>query len=576
MLTKMTSRRIGIATTAAALLLTALGWAAPVLHEYFDVAGGAPPEHSASRTPGTNAPTVPVGKHDTQPLAATRGESDSNAGDGTSDQASEGTSDANPSQEDHYRLDSNTSRPNQVSYSDPFVPAIPPFKRLYAYDAVDEKLDLIVANRELHEIAIGGHVAAGDDQFFGDLEVEGSSDGVRLPSVGPDARVLSLVLDPPASARVRADGADNRFLELQAPGPHHLTMHLAIDREVFGSSFNPATWDDLQSSLPARPALLFDAAAPVLAKIGVSREQMPAQVTARLVEYFREFVPSDDPIEERGAALYQRIALSQRGVCRHRAFAFVVSALALGLPSRFVHNEAHAWVEVYDAKIWHRIDLGGAASHVGIDQPLELAHVAPPDPFPWPPNSERGADMFGDKGGGNPGKGPLAQSMSAAPSASTASSDPPAASAPSALPEPPGSAPEPGQTAQPDAPPSNPGQPQPDEPASASLASVPVPALPILVNFSTTSADVNRGGRVGITGRVQQDRSACAFVRLDVVLEDGSGARPVGVLMSDERGQFTGEISIADSVPVGDYQLDVVPAEGASCSNSGTGRLGTH
>ena len=57
--------------------------------------------------------------------------------------------------------------------------------------------------------------------------------------------------------------------------------------------------------------------------------------------------------------VYLDLALSQRGVCRHRAFAFLVTALHLGIPTRMVVNEAHAWVEVSDGTLWHRIDLGG-------------------------------------------------------------------------------------------------------------------------------------------------------------------------------------------------------------------------
>jgi transglutaminase-like putative cysteine protease len=39
------------------------------------------------------------------------------------------------------------------------------------------------------------------------------------------------------------------------------------------------------------------------------------------------------------------LARGKRGVCRHRAYAFVIVAQALGIPARFVQNEAHAWVE---------------------------------------------------------------------------------------------------------------------------------------------------------------------------------------------------------------------------------------
>jgi hypothetical protein len=32
-----------------------------------------------------------------------------------------------------------------------------------------------------------------------------------------------------------------------------------------------------------------------------------------------------------------------------------------------VLNEAHAWVEVYDSRLWHRIDLGGGGANLDND-----------------------------------------------------------------------------------------------------------------------------------------------------------------------------------------------------------------
>jgi transglutaminase-like putative cysteine protease len=101
------------------------------------------------------------------------------------------------------------------------------------------------------------------------------------------------------------------------------------------------------------------AAAEVAAHIGVSRAQAPREVVARLVAYFRSFVDSDEFPTDRDD-VYLALALSKKGVCRHRAFAFLVTALGLGLPVRMIANEAHAWVEVNDGSLWRRIDLGGA------------------------------------------------------------------------------------------------------------------------------------------------------------------------------------------------------------------------
>src|SRR6185436_14129417 len=35
-----------------------------------------------------------------------------------------------------FRIDRDTTRPNSVSYTDPFTPAVAPYKREYAYDSV--------------------------------------------------------------------------------------------------------------------------------------------------------------------------------------------------------------------------------------------------------------------------------------------------------------------------------------------------------------------------------------------------------------------------------------------------------
>jgi len=86
----------------------------------------------------------------------------------------------------------------------------------------------------------------------------------------------------------------------------------------------------------------------------------PREAIAKLAAYFRSFAESNDPPSGHGS-VYLDLALSKKGVCRHRAFAFLVTAQSLGVPTRVIANEAHAWVEIYDAKLWRRIDLGGAA-----------------------------------------------------------------------------------------------------------------------------------------------------------------------------------------------------------------------
>src|SRR5262249_17483180 len=71
-----------------------------------------------------------------------------------------------------FRVGPDTSRPDTVSYDDPFTPSIAPYKREFAYDAVDEHLDLVVHDATLARVPIGGAPRPEDDQFYADLKVD--------------------------------------------------------------------------------------------------------------------------------------------------------------------------------------------------------------------------------------------------------------------------------------------------------------------------------------------------------------------------------------------------------------------
>ena len=79
--------------------------------------------------------------------------------------------------------------------------------------------------------------------------------------------------------------------------------------------------------------------------------------------------------------MYLDLALARMGVCRHRSYAFVITALGLGVRARMVLNEAHAWVEVADGLQWKRIDLGGAGALLEQEQPdsKSVTYRPPPD-----------------------------------------------------------------------------------------------------------------------------------------------------------------------------------------------------
>ncbi len=355
----------------------------------------------------------------------------------------------------------------------------------------------------------------GDDRFFGDLKVELASDRhVRIPSVGPGTRLVHATAKAGAldvAVKLVRDGADNWFVDLpvHAPVQARLVLELAIPRATFGGDFADPGWGQL---LPAGivPPNVADSAEKVNRHIGVDRTMRPREVIRKLVTYYRSFADSDDPPRP-SADVYSDLALSQKGVCRHRAFAFVISSIALGIPTRMVMNEAHAWVEVHDATLWRRIDLGGAGRALSADlNRAEVPYEAPPDPFRWPTGAERGEDLAertrnGGGGGGtnNGGSGPSPSVTTPAPTV----------------------------------------RPPSDHRAGSKLS------------LTTSVKEAIRGESVRVAGDVSSDGEMCGGVRVDIVLRAGRGELVVGALATDDQGHYERSIVLPASLALGNYEV---------------------
>jgi hypothetical protein len=437
-----------------------------------------------------------------------------------------------------FRVDRDTTRPDTVSYDEPFIPAIVPFKRLYAYDDVDENFELTVFDKSLSRLDVGGKPGPADDQFYADLFVDVAPGlPVRIPSVAPGSRALVARTEPELPFQLQRDHADNWFMVADARRRVRLIMQLAAPRAALSSETADATWGELLPKLPPLPPTVRSAALDVAREIGVSQRQAPRQVTAALVAYFRGFSPSEAaPKASRGAQLYSELALSRKGVCRHRAYAFTVTALGLGLPTRMVRNEAHAWVEVYDGVRFHRIDLGGAAGRMELE-PRTADHLyrPPPDAFSWPEGSESGQAMLSETLEGT-GQG---SSSRAAPSASAGFA--PSAPAPSA-----------GVDAQ--------GRRQ-------STPGDERPQSSVELRLSSTLGQ--RGASIQISGSVQAAGEPCSFSRVDVSLRDSSGVETwLGAFPTDGKGNLEGRVTVPFDIDVGDYKV--------IAKTPGTGRCGAN
>jgi hypothetical protein len=215
---------------------------------------------------------------------------------------------------------------------------------------------------------------------------------------------------------------------------------------------------------------------------------------------------------------------SQKGVCRHRSFAFVVTALALGLPARMVRNEAHAWVEVSDSLKWHRIDLGGAAGRVNIAPTDRPAHIAPRDPYAWPSGSDSAEAM-------------AEQARSRARTSVTPSSGSGSGTAP-----PSGSGPSGAATVTP-------------------LESDPGDLRPASdVTLGLREPRAVRGARLPVFGVIEAAGDRCSLARVDLHLRPkaSSGrteAIALGALVTGEDGRYDGQVAVPYGIPVGDYDV---------------------
>jgi hypothetical protein len=449
-----------------------------------------------------------------------------------------------------FRIDGATSDPGTLHYHEPFRPSIAPFKRMVALDAVNEAFELYLRDPTRHAVAIAGSPDSGDDDFFADLTLTGGQP-VRIPSVASGMHVIAADLDPAVPFQLLVDTAGNWFFHAPSlVGKARLILRVAAPRGALSPEFVATSYVSLAQALPAVPAMVSRAVEPILAQIGVSRALSPTDAVRVLIGYFRSFLPSSQYIEQAsGRALYEQLTLTRKGVCRHRAYAFVVTALVLGIPARFVHNEAHAWVEVFDGQLWHRVDLGGAATGIHYDgeKPEGPAYRMPKDNYNWPSQSQPGAQLSAAPSGEQPETG-ASGSGANAPANSGASA--PRAPSQSAA----------NRSAQPN-------EPEDAEPESTETVSE-LRAFPELKFSVVGSSNVHRGESLTVEGRAQSEGNACKLTRIDVELRRGLERYTLGSTATDEQGRFRLQASVPLRLSVGPYELTAATGDSASCRAS--------
>jgi hypothetical protein len=306
--------------------------------------------------------------------------------------------------------DGNTGPDATLHYISVFNPDVLPFKRMSALDGVADDYTLKIAHSALVDLPVGGSSDPARDPFWGSVLIHLTpGQDVPLPSVAPDMRVLWYEATPKIALRFEKDGADNFYVrsdETSAAGTYRLIFLADADAGYFapslptGGHFTPLTVSTMapQDIRPVLPERARRQAQRTLDRLRVDNEMDLGVVFNRLVGYFRAFQAK--PLPASSGDIYRDLCDSQAGVCRHRAFAFMITANALGIPTRFVENEAHAFVEVwFPGRNWQRIDLGGAALRMEVRGAGEKTLHRPrsDDPFEKPPEYKQNyTQLHGD------------------------------------------------------------------------------------------------------------------------------------------------------------------------------------
>jgi hypothetical protein len=457
--------------------------------------------------------------------------------------------------------DKKTGSDNTLQYSEVFNPSVLPFKRMSAFDSVGSDYTMFVANSDaLQDLPVGGSPTPDRDLFWADLVVELSPGrDVPIPSVAPDMRIVSYEIDPRLQVTFAKDGADNYYVRSDENGASG-TYRLRFMADASATYFAPQVPSNLRVAdvrdrapaglLKPLPDSVRPSVASALERMSVDDRLPLRRALDILVGHFREFKP-DFLASSPNGNLYLDLVEQQVGVCRHRAFAFMVTANGLGIPTRYVTNEAHAWVEVWlPENNWARIDLGGAALRMVVDNAENKSMYQPrgEDPFAKPPDYQNNyTQLEGEIAG-------LTQEQKE--EARTAG---PVNSAGSLQPGPPG-VPGSGRS----------GQIAPDEdPRGVFIGpGTELPALPgeMMRNKRPTQLELTyvdpegfRGESINVTGRLTSDGKGVGGQSIEIYLapegRDGNDARLVDRTVTDGDGAFTVYLAIPADLDLRGYEV---------------------
>jgi hypothetical protein len=260
-----------------------------------------------------------------------------------------------------------------------FNPYLGSLKRSIVYDSVTVDYKTYIADPTPEQISLSD--TKHDNVFVGTITLNDvRNDYVAIPSVAPDANIISYSTSPTRDLNFYKDGADNYYVRPTVSyysSEVVLTFTTSADSSYYTYDVpDDLTLDDIPNSEKHTPPdAVISKASIVINDLGLSGEKNLKTIVGTLYDYFSSFTSGEMPSEDEQPDLYLAIAQSKHGKCDIRSFAFFVTANSIGIPTRFVLNECHGFVEVYiPTNGWMRLNLGG----LGADSKFQNPDGYPP------------------------------------------------------------------------------------------------------------------------------------------------------------------------------------------------------
>ena len=518
-----------------------------VLHEYFESAGGglgtgstagaSQAPRTAVREPGS-PPPLTLNASDDEPVHGTDGPESALGMDNPQ-------GGLNP-QNARNPLDDRTDEVDELNYFSSFDPSVIPYKRVVAQNLVEidgpdgYAFRVDMSQGATQRVRVGG--ASNGDEFWGTFLVKMKPGALHpIPSVAPDQKLLEVKVAPEqakAGLEFVKDSADNFYVKGTHRGVVRLNVKLSVERFYFTGEMTGVSWSQMRAAsddLATMPWRARDKASQVADMLRV--DGLSPEVTVReLTRYFRGFKNEALGEREEGTDKYEAIVAAQKGVCRHRSFAFAITANALGIPTRYVYNEAHAFVEVFwPGRGWRRIDLGGSAEDILMragERQDHRVHDAVDEALPTPPAYMRELEKLAQK---EDDRREAAQS-----------SDGPQSEDP-----------EGGVSV-------DPGNNEPGEPGADPFVEDPSDGRArATLQMRASGGEVKRGGALQVSGRMTGVSGARVEGKVVQIVLAPRGARGdegqvLGEVELDASGRFSGEVEIPKDIPIGLWSLRAV------------------